>query len=62
MSKKRKVVLVGTTPVAPITAKERKEIARQIREERKQLRKVYPEAMARWWTSLPMGSLKERYT
>jgi hypothetical protein len=43
MSKKHKIVRVGTTSVAPITAKERKEIARQIKKECKQLRKVYPE-------------------
>ena len=43
MSKKRKVVRVATTSITPITAKERKEIAKQIKTERKQLRKVYPE-------------------
>jgi hypothetical protein len=43
MSRKHKVVRVGSTRVAPISAKERKEIARQIKKERKQLRKVYPE-------------------
>jgi len=43
MSEKHKVVRVGSTRVAPISAKERAEIARQIQKERKQLRKVYPE-------------------
>src|SRR5262245_3875269 len=43
MSKKRKVVRVATTSVTPITAKERKQIAKQIKMGRKQFRKVYPE-------------------
>ena len=43
MAKKRRVVWVGGKPVAPIAAKERKEIATRIKKKRKQLRKVYPE-------------------
>jgi len=42
MAMKRKVVPVGSARITPVTSKERKEIAKQIKKEREQLRKVYP--------------------
>ena len=41
--KKPKVVWVGSTPITPITAKERMEIDRRIQKRREQRRKRYPE-------------------
>jgi hypothetical protein len=52
MTKKRgpkepKVVWVGSTPVTPITANERREIDKRIRKRREQLRNRYPEVHGR---------------
>ena len=41
--KKPKVVWVGSTPIAPITAEEKREIHQRIRERREKLRQRYPE-------------------
>ena len=43
MSKKGKVVWVGSTPVTPITAKEHREIKKRIKKRHERLRKRYPE-------------------
>ena len=41
--KKPKVVWVGSTPIAPISAKGHRELEKRIRKRHKKLRKVYPE-------------------
>jgi hypothetical protein len=43
MSKKRKVVWVGGTPVTPISARERKKIKRAIKKRYDRYRRKYPE-------------------
>jgi len=43
MPKKPKVVWVGSTPVTPISAKERRQINKQIKKRYERLRKRYPE-------------------
>jgi hypothetical protein len=43
MVKRRKTVWAGGTPIAPITAKEREQVAEQIKKERDRLRQVHPE-------------------
>src|SRR5262249_30570417 len=43
MTNRRKTVRAGSTPIAVITAKEREQIAKQIKKERERLRQVYPE-------------------
>ena len=43
VTKKPKVVWVGSTPITPITAEERKEIHKHIKQRQEQLRKTYPE-------------------
>jgi hypothetical protein len=42
-NRRPKTVRVGSTPVSPVTAKERKEIQKHIKERQEQQRKVYPE-------------------
>lgn len=43
MSKKPKVVWVGSTPITPISAKERRKISKHIKKRHASLRKSYPE-------------------
>jgi len=43
MRKKPKVVWVGSTRITPITAKERREIAKRVKKQQEQLRKTYRE-------------------
>lgn len=43
MSKKPKIVWVGSTPVTPITAKERRQISKRIKKRYERLRKRYKE-------------------
>ena len=43
MTKRRKAVWAGSRPIAPITAKEREQIAKQIKKERERLCQVCPE-------------------
>jgi hypothetical protein len=43
MPKKSKIVSVGSKPTSPISSKEHKVIAKRIKKEREQIRKVYPE-------------------
>ena len=43
MSKKRKAVRVGGSPVTPITAKERRRIDKSIKKKNARFRRKYPE-------------------
>lgn len=43
MPKKPKVVWVGSTPITPISAKERRKLDKRVKKRHKRLRKRYPE-------------------